>query len=110
LAFAEAARQMAAAAAASLSEWKLEAERIHGGPVGSVLLPGPAAPSITRFARDTGADLIVLASHGRTGIRRLVLGSVTEQVLRTAPCNVLVIRHEVARPREETDAELGMPA
>lgn len=82
-----------------------------GGPVGSVLLGGQAASAITRFARDTGTDLIVMASHGRTGVRRLVLGSVAEQVLRTAPCAVLVVRREeVGRPEEKTDTEIGIPA
>jgi nucleotide-binding universal stress UspA family protein len=111
LAFAVAARQIEEAAAASLSAWKAEAERMLGGPVGSVLLGGQAASAITRFARDTGTDLIVMASHGRTGVRRLVLGSVAEQVLRSAPCAVLVVRREeVRRPEEKTDTEIGMPA
>jgi nucleotide-binding universal stress UspA family protein len=111
MAFVLAARQIEEASAASLSDWKVEAERIFGGQVGAVLRPGPAAAAIARFARDSETDLIVMASHGRTGIRRLVLGSVAEQVLRTAPCDVLVVRHEDAvRPREKADMEIGMPA
>jgi nucleotide-binding universal stress UspA family protein len=111
LAFAAAAQQIEEASAAAFLDWKLAAERIFGGPVSSVLLSGPAPQAITRFARDTGTDLIVMASHGRTGIQRLVLGSVTEQVLRTAPCDVLVVRHEeVARPAEKVDTEVEMPA
>ncbi len=111
MAFAAATQQIEEAAAAALTDWKLEAERAFGGQVGSVLLSEPPAQAITRFAGDTGTDLIVMASHGRSGVRRLVLGSVTEQVVRTAPCAVLVVRlEEAARPVEKADAEFGMPA
>jgi universal stress protein A len=47
---------------------------------------------IAGYARKEGADLIVIASHGRSGLRHLLMGSVAEQLLRTAPCPVLVIR------------------
>jgi universal stress protein A len=47
---------------------------------------------IAGYARKEGLDLIVIASHGRSGLRHLLLGSVAEQLLRTAPCPVLVIR------------------
>jgi nucleotide-binding universal stress UspA family protein len=51
-----------------------------------------AAKAIVRFASDRGCDLIVMGSHGRTGIERLVLGSVAEEVTNKARCPVLVIR------------------
>jgi universal stress protein A len=51
-----------------------------------------ASVSIAQYARDHAIDLIVLASHGRTGFRRAVLGSVAERVVRSAPCDVLVVR------------------
>jgi nucleotide-binding universal stress UspA family protein len=47
---------------------------------------------IVDHAKQTDVDLLVLATHGRTGIARLVLGSVTERVIRAAPCPVLVVR------------------
>ncbi len=50
---------------------------------------GPAADETLRVAEDVGADLIVLGTHGRTGLRRLLTGSVAEAVLRRAPCPVL---------------------
>jgi nucleotide-binding universal stress UspA family protein len=56
------------------------------------MLSGPAAYPIVREARRVGADLIVLGTHGRRGVRRLVLGSDAEQVVRTAPVPVLLIR------------------
>jgi nucleotide-binding universal stress UspA family protein len=53
---------------------------------------GRAAPSITDFAEQLAADLIVIASHGLTGIRHMLLGSVTEQVVRRAPCSTLTVK------------------
>ncbi len=50
---------------------------------------------IAAAARDTNADLIILATHGRTGLKHVLVGSVTERVVRHAPCPVLVVRdHE----------------
>jgi nucleotide-binding universal stress UspA family protein len=53
---------------------------------------GPAADTIVREARKQGADLIVLGTHGRRGVRRLVLGSDAEQVVRTSRVPVLLVR------------------
>lgn len=47
---------------------------------------------ITRFARACSATLIVLSTHGRTGLSRVLIGSVAERVVRHAPCSVLVVR------------------
>jgi nucleotide-binding universal stress UspA family protein len=56
------------------------------------LLTGPVAPELADFAKQGGFDLIVMGTHGRTGLRHLVLGSVAEKVVRTAPCAVLTVR------------------
>jgi len=48
--------------------------------------------AIVQAAGDQAADLIVLGSHGRTGLRRLLMGSVTEKVIGSAPCPVLVVK------------------
>jgi nucleotide-binding universal stress UspA family protein len=53
---------------------------------------GPPAPAILAAAREWGADLIVIGTHGRSGLGRLALGSVAEGVLREAPCPVLTVR------------------
>jgi nucleotide-binding universal stress UspA family protein len=53
---------------------------------------GPAAYPIVREAKKIRADLIVLGTHGRRGVRRLVLGSDAEQVVRTASVPVLLVR------------------
>jgi nucleotide-binding universal stress UspA family protein len=46
---------------------------------------------IVNWARDKAADLIVMSTHGRSGLPRMILGSVTEKVLRSAACPVLAI-------------------
>ncbi|TFG64732.1 MAG: universal stress protein, partial [Gemmatimonadales bacterium] len=55
-----------------------------------------AAPAILDYANEHNVDLIVMGSHGRRGFRRLLLGSVTEEVVRLATCPVLVIRDDPA--------------
>jgi nucleotide-binding universal stress UspA family protein len=56
-----------------------------------VVHEGIAADSVLSFAQERKADLIVMGTHGRRGFDRLVLGSVTDRVMRTAPCPVLAI-------------------
>lgn len=53
---------------------------------------GNPSLKIVDYAKERSIDLIVIASHGRTGLSRLLLGSVTERVVRSAPCSVLVWR------------------
>lgn len=53
---------------------------------------GEAAHGIADFAQEKKADLIVLPSHGRTGLTRLLIGSTAERVVRLAHCPVLVLR------------------
>lgn len=52
---------------------------------------GPAAPAIVKAARRERAGLVVVGTHGRTGLSRLLLGSVAERVVRTSPCPVLTV-------------------
>jgi nucleotide-binding universal stress UspA family protein len=55
---------------------------------------GDAATEILAAASASKADLIVMGTHGRTGIARLVLGSVARNVLQHATCSVLIVREE----------------
>jgi len=59
------------------------------------LLEGEPARVIIESAHETEADLIVMGTHGRAGLTRLVMGSVAEDVLRRAPCPVMTIRDVV---------------
>ena len=68
------------------------AKHAKGVKVRPILGRGDAASEIVRLAADEHADLIVLATHGWTGWRHLVFGSVAERVLREAPCPVLSVR------------------
>lgn len=66
-----------------------------------VVHKGFVPDSILSFAQDQHADLIVMGTHGRRGLDRLVMGSVTEHVLRRAPCPVLAVRkpaHDFVNP------------
>jgi nucleotide-binding universal stress UspA family protein len=51
-----------------------------------------AFEAIVKLAKDEGVNMIVVGSHGRTGLRRLLMGSVTEKVIGHAPCPVLVVK------------------
>ncbi len=64
---------------------------IEEADVTMVMGQGRAADEIVEQARTMRADLVVMGTHGRGGVGRLVLGSVTEKVLRTAPCPVLTV-------------------
>jgi nucleotide-binding universal stress UspA family protein len=57
---------------------------------------GDIATTIIRVAEELPADVIVMGSHGRTGLKRIVLGSVSEHVVRHSPCPVLVVHERPA--------------
>jgi nucleotide-binding universal stress UspA family protein len=56
------------------------------------LKTGDARDLINQTAAEVGADLIVMGTHGRRGVRRALLGSIAETVVRSAPCPVLTVR------------------
>lgn len=60
--------------------------------VRSVVRVGDPLVEIVEYARLEQVDLIVMGTHGRTGIPHLLLGSIAERVVRTAPCPVLIVR------------------
>ncbi len=61
-------------------------------PVERRLLAGDPADAIIRLAETEGADMIVMGTHGRRGLTRLLMGSVAEAVVRAAPCPVLTVK------------------
>ena len=88
---------------AALHKTKLEAEHLLGRAVSVELLPGRDYDEIARYAKSEGFDLIVIGSHGRGAVSRFFMGSVTERVLRQAPCNVFVVHAPpVVKPSEAT--------
>jgi len=76
---------------ASLREW-VKADAAAGVTVETAVEEEFNVPeTILTYAAEVGADLITIATHGRSGFKRFVLGSVTEKLLRTSPCAVLVV-------------------
>lgn len=71
-------------------------------PVRHHLLNGTASAKIVEMATRTGVDLIVMGSEGRSGLKRFLIGSVAEKVIRHADCPVLVVRDRGRRKSEST--------
>ena len=69
------------------------------------LSEGGEVEEIVYAAHESACDLIVLGTHGRTGLTRLLLGSVAEQVLRRAPCPVLTVKTPTPTPAARADAK-----
>ncbi len=65
-----------------------------GRTVVQAVVEGSPKVEIVRYARTHDIDLIVLATHGRTGLAHVIIGSVAESVIRTAPCPVLTVHPE----------------
>jgi len=74
-----------------------DCEELKGLEVEEVIVHGDAAAEIVRVAGEQEADLIVISSHGRTGLGRMIFGSTAEAVVRHASCPVLVVKP----PQEE---------
>jgi nucleotide-binding universal stress UspA family protein len=63
-----------------------------GIPARAILKEGKPWHEVVELAKTEGVDLIVIATHGHTGLKHFVLGSTAERVVRTAPCPVLTVR------------------
>jgi nucleotide-binding universal stress UspA family protein len=70
---------------------------LEGIDVAHRTVKGYAASSIVRAAAEGSADLIVMGTHGRSGLMHMLLGSVAEKVAREAPCSILTVRPEGSR-------------
>lgn len=91
----------------TLAGWVAEAERRAGRRVRALSLAGDAAAELLRHAREERCDVMVVGTHGRTGLPRLVLGSVAERVARQAPCPVLVVHDREGLERERLEEEVA---
>jgi universal stress protein A len=69
-----------------------ECDECSGLEIEELVVHGEAASEIVRVATDRKVDLIVISSHGRTGLGRILFGSTAESVVRHAPCPVLVVK------------------
>lgn len=82
------ARERAEAIFANANELAEE----HGVPIDTATALGPPAAAIVEFSEDANIDHIVIGSHGRSGVARLLLGSVAEKVARRSPVPVTVVK------------------
>lgn len=70
----------------------IERPELSGLTIQTSIAYGRASSGIIDYAAENGIDLIVIATHGRTGIEHLIFGSTAERVVREAPCPVLTVR------------------
>jgi len=75
-----------------LAEWKTIAEQMGIAQVETATAIGEPAHEILAFAKAQQADLMILGTHGRTGLQHALMGSVAERVVRRATCPVLTVR------------------
>ena len=71
------------------------------------LLSQPVAKTIAELARELQADCIVVGTHGHTGLKHALLGSVAENIIRHAPCDVWVVRGQAGSPGESAAPSRG---
>jgi nucleotide-binding universal stress UspA family protein len=92
----ESARQELTRRAEQLTARVAERLGTKGLPIETVVRQGDPRSAIVDEAKEWSADLIVVGSHGRTGIKRWLLGSVAQSVVSHAPCSVEVVRRKPA--------------
>jgi nucleotide-binding universal stress UspA family protein len=88
-------QEMIAGAERQLTPWK-DRPAAQGLTVQTAVITGRPAQSIIDYAASNGCDLIVMGTHGRTGLSHAVLGSVAERVVQKARCPVLTVRADAA--------------
>ncbi len=72
---------------------KVREERLSGvADVEPIVIWGNPVEELTRLAKERNVDLLVICTHGRSGLRHLLLGSVAENLIRLVPCPVFVVR------------------
>ena len=96
-----------------LDHWRDELCRLNPGDpklrVQFQLAEGDPGMAILRTAREVNCDLIVMGTHGRTGLNRVLMGSVAEKVVRQATCLVLTVKCPVQESREIAEAVKTRP-
>jgi nucleotide-binding universal stress UspA family protein len=84
-------QELADQAARHLAEWQQKARDLGAPSVSGETLVGEPAKEIVAFSQGHGVDLLVLGTHGRTGLEHALMGSVAERVVRRARCPVLTV-------------------
>lgn len=84
--------QLRSDAEEQLARWKADLEKAGTRVTAKLALGAPWDQIVELAKQDTAIDLVVIGTHGRTGIKRALLGSVAEKVVRHAPCPVYVVR------------------
>ncbi len=79
-----------------VEELKLAPEKVV-----TAVVTGHPSVEINRYAQENGIDMIIMSTHGHSGLSHFLLGSVTERVVRKAPCPVLTVHADLKR--EETE-------
>jgi nucleotide-binding universal stress UspA family protein len=85
--------QLEASARQQLDALLFEEDRKNLKAIGVIAPSNSPSGAIVAYARDEAFDLIVMGTHGRGAVAHLLMGSVAERVVRTAPCPVLTVRH-----------------
>jgi nucleotide-binding universal stress UspA family protein len=80
-----------------LDSLQLPIETVRAERLCKVVELGETDATIVSTAKDLGADVIVLGTHGRTGLRRLLMGSIAEHVVRESPCLVLTVSNKMTK-------------
>jgi nucleotide-binding universal stress UspA family protein len=70
------------------------------------VLLGPVAGTIIDEGKEWNADLIVVGSHGRTGVQKFFLGSVAERVASHAPCSIEIVKHKIDAQKSDASHEI----
>jgi nucleotide-binding universal stress UspA family protein len=103
------AEEIRMAARARIDELCAAAQPQFGGRIAAHLAAGHAREEILRTAAALEADVVMVGSHGRTGIKRILLGSVAEAVVRKACCAVVVVRPKDYHAFAQPDIERASP-
>ena len=96
-------QELIAGAERQIAPWK-ERPVAQGLTVKTAVITGRPAQSIIEHAGSAGCDLIVMGTHGRTGLAHAVMGSVAERVVRKAPCPVLTVGAHAGASKTEQAA------
>ena len=86
-------RDLDESARKQLNELLIDSDGSNPPTISAIMTSNNPAAAIVEYAKDKHVDLIITGTHGRAGVAHMVLGSVAERVVRSAPCPVLTVRH-----------------